>query len=441
MIKRIKIRNYKSLRDIDVKLQPLSVLIGPNAAGKSNFIDALQLLSRIASSRTLKEAFEPPYRGKPLESFSFDRTGLDGLLRKESASFSIEVDVDLSPVVIAVVDKEILETKRGQATDANGNEGKKVTSFIHHRQLRYRIEIEISPRSGLLQVADEYVAALGPQGEPKTRPKPFVERDVGDNKNRIHLRMEGQSHPTYFERYLDHAIVSRPHYAPHYPHLTALKTELQSWFFYYFEPRERMRAPASVKEVRHIGLMGEDLAAFLNTLQSLDPRQFKSVEKAIHSLIPSITGIRTEVNKVGEVELSVVEGDIAMPARVVSEGTLRILGLLALSGVKEPPALIAFEEPENGVQPRRIREIAKLLASRAESGSTQVVLTTHSPILPDYMPEGSLFICKKKGGTTSIEPNGRGPLWRTSDIESALEDDDEERLPVSGRILRGDFDA
>ena len=61
MIKRIKIRNYKSLRDVDVVLEPLSVLFGPNAAGKSNFIDALQLLSRIASSRTLKEAFEPPY--------------------------------------------------------------------------------------------------------------------------------------------------------------------------------------------------------------------------------------------------------------------------------------------------------------------------------------------------------------------------------------------
>ena len=84
--------------------------------------------------------------------------------------------------------------------------------------------------------------------------------------------MEGQAHPTYFEQYLDHAVVSRPHYAPHHPHLTALKRELQSWFFYYFEPRERMRAPTSVKEVRHVGLMGEELAAFLYTLRNLDRR-------------------------------------------------------------------------------------------------------------------------------------------------------------------------
>ena len=53
---------------IDVKLEPLTVPFGPNAAGKSNFPDALLLLSRIGASRTLREAFDAPYRGKPLES-------------------------------------------------------------------------------------------------------------------------------------------------------------------------------------------------------------------------------------------------------------------------------------------------------------------------------------------------------------------------------------
>jgi predicted ATPase len=435
MIRRIHITRYKSLRDVTVALQPLSVLFGPNAAGKSNFIDALQLLSRIAGSRSLKEAFEPPYRGKPMESFSFGETGLEGLAIKDSVSFCIEVDIELSPVVIAAVNKEILETKRGPAE--NGGESKRQASFIHHESLRYRIEVGISPRTGILHVADEYLAPLGRDGRPKTRPQPFLERA----RDRIHLRMEGQSHPTYFDRYLDHAIVSRPHYAPHYPHLTALKKELQSWFFYYFEPRERMRAPASVKEVRHIGLMGEELAAFLNTLRNLDPRQFAAVEKAVHSLIPSITGIRTEVNKVGEVELSLMEGPVAMPARVVSEGTLRALGLLALSGVKEPPAVVGFEEPENGVHPRRIRDIAKILVNRAESGNTQLIVTTHSPILPDHVPDNALFVCRKKDGATSIEPfEAWGPLGREPEIASAL-DENAEHLTVSQRMLRGDFDA
>lgn len=437
MIRRIRIRNYKSLRDLEVKLTPLAVLFGPNAAGKSNFIDALQLLSRIVASRSLKEAFEPPYRGKPMESFSFGEAGLEGLMKMDSASFSMEVDIELSPAVIAAVNKEILETKRRQTQDTNGGEPRKPSLPIHHTSLRYRIEVGISPRSGVLHVADEYLVPLGKDGKPKSSPRAFLEQ----KNNRIHLRMEGQSHPTYLDRYLDYAIVSRPHYAPHYPHLTAFKKELESWFFYYFEPRERMRAPTSVKEVRHIGMMGEELAAFLNTLRNLDPQQFKAVEKAMHSLIPSVTGILTEVNKVGEVELSLMEGSVAMPARVVSEGTLRALGLLALSGVKEPPALIGFEEPENGVHPRRIRDIAKILVSRAESGDTQLIVTTHSPILPDHVPPKSLFVCRKKEGATVIEPFAAwGPLFRQGEIDKAL-DEGTEQLPVSQRMLRGDFDA
>ena len=202
-----------------------------------------------------------------------------------------------------------------------------------------------------------------------------------------------------------------------------------------------MRAATSVREVRHIGLMGEELAAFLNTLKNLDPRQFAAVEKAMHHLIPSITGIQVDVNRVGEVELNLIEGGVAMPARVVSEGTLRALGLLALSGVKEPPSVVGFEEPENGVHPRRIRDIATLLVGRTDSTGTQLVVTTHSPILPDHVPESSLYVCRKKAGATVIEPfESWGPLGRRNDIDTAL-DDGGEPLPVSQRMLRGDFDA
>jgi len=112
MLKHIEITGYKSLVDVQVDLQPLVVLFGPNGAGKSNLLDALQLLSRMAISPTLKAAFEPPYRGKPLESFSFDDGGIPGLLARESARFSIQADVELSPAIIKVVEQQIQEMKR-----------------------------------------------------------------------------------------------------------------------------------------------------------------------------------------------------------------------------------------------------------------------------------------------------------------------------------------
>jgi predicted ATPase len=105
--------------------------------------------------------------------------------------------------------------------------------------------------------------------------------------------------------------------------MTALRRELESWMFYYFEPRERMRANTAVKEILHVGLMGEELPAFLNTLKATNDLQFRAIEKALHQIIPSVTGVDVEVNALGEVELRLREGHRLIPARVVSEGTLR----------------------------------------------------------------------------------------------------------------------
>lgn len=435
MIRRIKIQGYKSLEDVEVSLRPLSVLFGPNAAGKSNFLDALQLLSRVAISRTLKEAFDPPYRGTPLESFTFGTDGIKGLLSKESVSFSIEVDVELSPAVVASVNRQIREMKKSSTPREPVIEPSaiKSSSFVRERLLRYRIEIAFRPKSGLLCVADEYLAALNAKGAATGKRHPFLEKK-GD---KLRLRLEGQAHPRDYDCFLDYSILSMPHYPPHYPHLVAMRQELASWFFFYLEPRERMRAPNPVKEVRHIGLMGEELAAFLNTLMVLDEPQFRAVEKSLHMIIPSVTGIDVSVNNLGEVELRLFEGETPIPARVLSEGTLRVLGLLALGGAKEPPALLGFEEPENGVHPRRIRMIAEMLKTRTATGDTQLIVTTHSPTLLDLIPNSDLFVCGKEASRTVIEPFLPFALLRDREIDQGLDD----APPVSQRVLRGDFDA
>jgi len=437
MLKRIRIDGYKSLRQLDLKLADLSVLFGPNAAGKSNFLDCLQLLSKLASERTIKEAFAPPYRGKPLESFAFGEKGIEGLLEQEKLSFSIEVDVRLSDAVISAVNRQIKEMRRSSDHADAAVEDTKNDGAVRERNLRYRIEVEMLPKSGILRVADEYLAALTDKGEPTGKRKPFLSREG----NRLHLRLEGQAHPTYFERGLDHSILSLPHYPPHYPHLVAMRKELESWLFFYFEPRERMRAANPVKEVRHIGLMGEELASFLNTLKVLDPRQFRAVEKALHTLMPNVQGIEVEVSKLGEVELRLKDHGISVPARILSEGSLRILGLLSLAGAREQPSLIGFEEPENGIHPQRIRLVAELLKTRASAGETQYIVTTHSPLLPDLVEERSLFACKRIDGKTRIEPfvSSLGALTKRTDIDQTLMDEDE--LSVSERMLRGDFDA
>ena len=436
MLKRIHIQGYKSLEDIEVSLSQLVVLLGPNGAGKSNLLDALQLLSKLGTSRTLKDAFDPPYRGKPLESFTIGQKGIKGLLAQERLSFSIEADLSLSDAVINSVNRQIQEMRRPHR-EVGSKERSKSPNGVRERDLRYRIEVEMLPRSGILRVADEYLTALNANGEPTGRRKPFLERQ-GES---IHLRHEGQAHSTPYKRYLDHSILSMPLYQPHYPHLAAVRRELESWLFFYFEPRERMRAANPVKEVRHIGLMGEELAAFLNTMKATDARQFRGVEKALHTLMPNIDGIEVDVSDLGEVELRLREGGVAIPARVISEGTLRMLGLLALTGVAEAPALVGFEEPENGIHPRRIQLIAEFLKTQETLRQTQYIVTTHSPILPDLLSDSSLFVMNRINRKTRIEPFSTwGPLGRRDRINQALSDK-QEALSISERILRGDFDA
>ena len=437
MLKRIKIQGYKSLVDLEVNFGHLAVLVGPNASGKSNFLDALHLLSRVATSLTLKEAFDPPYRGHALESFTFGEEGIKSLLEQETVSFSIEVDVQLSPKIVENVNQQI-QKMRPVPLEEDESVSRRSPPTVRSQNLRYRIEIEMLPKLGTLRVANEYLAALNTTGRLSQKRKPFLEQ-IDDQ---LHLRMEGQARPTHYERGLNYSILSMAHYPPHHPHLVAMRQELASWFTFYFEPRERMRLPSPVKEVHRIGLMGEDLPAFLNTLKGFNPQQFEVVEKSLHAMIPSITGIEVGVNALGEVELNLCEGEKRISARGLSEGTLRILGFLALVSAEKSPALIGFEEPENGVHPRRIRRVARFLEARMLLEDIQFVVTTHSSLLPDLIPPESLYVCRKVNGNTEIEPFAmmhRGPLWKKSDIEVAL--DDEDALSPSERILRGDFDA
>ena len=438
MIKRIHLRGYKSFADLDIELRSFTALLGPNGAGKSNLLDALQLLSRLGTSPTLKDAFAPPYRGQQLESFTFGPNGMRDLLQQQEASFVIEVDVELSPSVVERVSRQVRDMKRLGTSSESDAPLTKEKSPVRERRLRYRVEVGIEPRSGILFVKDEYLGALDRQWQPATR-APFLERMEGH----LRLRMEKQAHPTYHDLSLPYTILSKPLYAPHFPHLVAMQEELRGWLFFYFEPRERMRAASAVKEVRHIALMGEELAAFLNTLKATDEAQFAAIEEALKAVIPSMSGIQVEVSELGEVELRLLEGERPIPARLLSEGTLRILGLLSLSGMRDRPSLIGFEEPENGINPRRIRLVAEILGNLTESGGTQLIVTTHSPILPDYLPEEALFVCRKEHGQTTIQPiEGMGGLWLKRDVEVALDAEEADgELAISSRVLRGDFDA
>jgi AAA15 family ATPase/GTPase len=174
MIKRLKVNGYKSLNNVEINLQPMSVIFGPNAAGKSNILDALSLVSRMVTERTLKDAFLK-HRGLPQESFYYGKEGYEKLIEQEVAEASFEIDVELSPSIIESIEKIISEKRKGIS------EGEIPIKRITEKYLRYNITIQILPKSGHLRVINERLTALRTNGQEKVR-KPFVERDTISGK-------------------------------------------------------------------------------------------------------------------------------------------------------------------------------------------------------------------------------------------------------------------
>ena len=430
MIRRLAIAGYKSLRDAEVPLEPLTVVIGPNAAGKSNLLDAIGLLSRTAEG-DLQSAFDD-HRGGPLQSFTFGEHGFEGLLKKEHATFRIEADIELSEATVEGVNRTITEARVGHDP---------ARALVRERLLRYTLEVRLRIGSGIMQVVDESLLALNRNLTPKQSRSPFLSIENTPRGKKLSLRLERQSHPFEYETGMGRTAVSLPLYAPHHPHLAALRHELASWQTYYLEP-EAMRRDAPRRVVERLPHDGSDLAAFYNTMEQEHPATFEGMNRALRAVLPGIERVGvSSIAGTGRLRLHVVENGVRFEASALSEGTLRILALIGITNSPAPASVVGYEEPENGVHPARLQWIAALLEEAARDGDTQFILNTHSARFPTMFSADRTLVlgCSKRGGVTTFQRIERLPMLEEQDMETALEDQPLAASSLAERIERGDF--
>ncbi len=410
MLTRLVVSGFKSLANVAVDFPPLTVLFGPNASGKSNILDAVQALSRIGTSRTISDALSEPIRGYPIEAFGFPTGGLPELLSRESARFQFEADIQA---------------------------GKE--------RYRYRIAVEIQPKSGSLVVRDEYLAALSSKGEPKGAAA--IERE-GE-----YLLLRRKSHPGRPRKEpigQNYAALSDPRLAgAEYRSIERVRQELSSWRTYYLDPRVAMRSARPPAEVLDIGVLGEAIAPFLYRLRGESPRHFEAVKRTLRSLIPGVEELEVDLDeKRSTLDIQVRQAGRAFSSRIISEGTLRVLALCAIAVNPWSGPLLAFEEPENGVHPRRIELIARLLASLILDGKRQIIVTTHSPLFCDAILGQSrsrpgdmalLNVRSDDSGTIVTPFDVSGPLFKDHEIAEALTASTEDGL-FESLMLRGMLD-
>ena len=82
MLQTLRVTGFKSLTDVTIDFPKVAVIFGPNAAGKSNLLDAIQALSRLGTERTAAEALAGPIRGYPIEAFTFPPEGFLSFSRR-----------------------------------------------------------------------------------------------------------------------------------------------------------------------------------------------------------------------------------------------------------------------------------------------------------------------------------------------------------------------
>ena len=213
-----------------------------------------------------------------------------------------------------------------------------------------------------------------------------------------------------------------------------------------------MRSAKPPAEVTDIGVLGEDIAPFLYRLRAERPKQFEAVKRTLRSVVPSIEDLEVDLDKRrGTLDVLIRQDGTDFSSRIISEGTLRVLALCAIAVNPWGGSLIAFEEPENGVHPRRIELVASLLLSLAEYQKRQVIVTTHSPLfcdavlrvaksLPQKADISLLNVHRSAEGTKIHEFQTSGPLFQDSEIARALTAEREDGL-FESLMMRGMLDG
>lgn len=425
MITRIEIDGFKTFKDFSLDFEPLHVIIGPNASGKSNLFDALKLFSRLATNDVVS-AFTSVERGSETEQFTILPDGSYNKKIKFIAEFLLDKNIE----------------------DPYGEKGQ-----LKYTRLRYGIEI--SNIDGTLYVTKEQLSRINKNEDNWYRNhisinhnKDHWEPDyLGGKHNLIYKgKMPDTGESGFFLR--GDADKSRPRNfrssklkksvlssvtGVDYVHAYAVKKELSTFRFLQLNP-DKIRQPSSIIASTELTAEGENIAAVLNRLKETDKFLLTDVSRDISNLIPGIFKIKVEENKTREQFEIWVENEegnnFSLP--LVSEGTLRLLVLSTLKNDLKNSQTIFLEEPENGVHISRLKKLLDLLSNMTTNFNLdyatnfplrQIIINTHSiPLIRFLRENNDLFKGQLPGISiaeifTHIDPDKKWKL-RISKMES-----------------------
>ncbi len=384
-VKKIGISNFKSFKDVELELGNFNVLIGPNASGKSNFIDIFRFLRDIAS-HGLHNAVSMQGGAKYLKNLRIGSSHMSlRIVYDPEFMFSIETEGRL----IMVKSHEVVYEFAIQFVNREEKfEVSKDKLVITHEFF----EVGSSEET-------EEVTNLGLGEFIFSNIEGKLEYDLNFPEN-VPIA-EGDIFPTFLKK---SELLSRtllletPFFASFLPFRDNFFNDIS---IYDFDPGI-LRKTAPIAGKMELEDDGSNLAIVLENIMKNKEKKRK-FSNLIAYLLPFVDGLTVEKFSDKSLRLKFRETytpEHNLPASAVSEGTINVIALIVAIYFEEKP-LIIIEEPGKNVHPLLISRVVDML--KEVSQKKQIIITTHNPEIVKHADlEDLLLICRDKEGFSTI---------------------------------------
>lgn len=353
---RLKVENYRTLRNLKIdRLSPFTVLVGPNGSGKSTFFDIFAFPGDCFTDGVRRACDN---RGGIAEMRSRGTTG---------------------PVTVEIT-YESLVTLNKRST---------------RRKLTYHLSL--GEDAGRPVVEKELLRWSGNPGP--GRPTHVIDSERGSGRIADQESGEKEEHSL---SHPDLLAVSALGQFRNHPRVMALKDFVSSWYMSYLNVDDERRSPVAGPQER-LSKTGDNLTNVLQYLKENHPSRLENIIEQLKEAVPGLGEVTYKTSPDGRLVLLVRDQQFEepVPARYVSDGTLKMLAYSTVLADPFPSPFIGIEEPENFLYSSLLPGLAA--RCREATRNSQVLVTTHSPeFVGACQPDEVLALFRGPDGYTRV---------------------------------------